>query len=69
MVRSPGPVCAGFGLDDGEVLSHLAVVAIGYLVKGIINRQWFIVNLAEYRRGKLLALDDFEYTPQYLPVL
>ena len=32
MVRSPGPVTAGFGLDDGEVFHHLAVVAIGYLV-------------------------------------
>jgi hypothetical protein len=30
MVRSPGPVRAGFGLDDGEVFHHLTVVAIGY---------------------------------------
>lgn len=29
MVCSPGPVHAGFGLDDGEVLAHLAVVAFG----------------------------------------
>jgi hypothetical protein len=36
MVRSPGPVPAGFGLDDGEVVVHLAVVAIGCLVCGII---------------------------------
>jgi hypothetical protein len=36
MVRSPGPVQAGFGLDGGEVFVHLAVVAIGYLVCGII---------------------------------
>jgi hypothetical protein len=28
MVRSPGPVTAGFGLDGGEVLEHLAVVAL-----------------------------------------
>ena len=29
MVRSPGPVQAGFGLDGGEVFQHLAVVALG----------------------------------------
>ena len=29
MVRSPGPVLAGFGLDGGEVFAHLAVVAYG----------------------------------------
>lgn len=45
MVRSPRPVAAGFGLDDGEVLTHLAVVAIGYLVFGIILIQISIVNL------------------------
>ena len=29
MVRSPGPVSAGFGLDGGEVFARLVAVAYG----------------------------------------
>ena len=38
MVRSPGPVTAGFGLDDGEVLHTLPSLLLGYLVSIIIVR-------------------------------
>ena len=42
MVRSPGPVHAGFGLDDGEVLQHLAVVALGLFGFRHYSRNWTI---------------------------
>ena len=60
MVRSPGPVRAGFGLDDGEVLTHLAVVAFGYSVKDILTKVSVCVNLFEYLRDMLPFSDDLQ---------
>ena len=68
MVRSPGPVTAGFGLDGGEVfVAPCRRCFIGYLVSNhyspLFGQQ--CVNQFEYRRDKLRAFFGSECIPPH----
>ena len=56
MVRSPGPVLSGFGLDGGEVFAHLAVVALGLFGFKHYSIEIFLAgkNEPRLRRKKVL---------------
>lgn len=70
MVRSPRPVPAGFGLDDGEVCLHLAVVAIRYLILQILLQLCSNVNhRCQYRREIIRFFGGFEYSLLHLQEL
>ena len=62
MISSPGPVTAGFGLDNGQVCYRPAVVALkDYLVPGIIVRWRTLVNLSGYQSGKYPVFYGYVY--------